>query len=129
MPESARGDQAKRREPLLQQSVGRDGGAVIDAGRMSMAIPKNLANAFQEPARGIIRSARSLGGEYVTSLLVDSDDIGEGAAGVDSNAEGRGRAMSCESRIMNRVTRNILGGLQTRAIPFALFFHGTFLPH
>ena len=95
------GDEAEPLDVALQQLVGRHRGAVADRGdRVAPVVelaethhPEHLLDARHEPVGGIGRRRRRLGGDQLTAVLVEGDDVGEGAAGVDPDpdaAVGRG---------------------------------------
>ncbi len=106
------GDEAQPLDLALEQLVGRDGGAVADggdvvAGRVEHA--EDLLDAGDEPVGGVGGGARGLGGHELAGVLVEGDDVGERAPGVDADPDpslslvrhvvdstGRGQPIRCQ---------------------------------
>ena len=89
----ARGDnEAKPADWTLQQRVCGDGGAVGEArdlGRRLSRRLEDLAHAANEADGRIGWRARNLGDAHGARAAVDADDVGEGAAGIDADAQTR----------------------------------------
>ena len=73
-----------------QHGVGGDGGAVDDQvdlreelGVLQLQQRGDLPQPVQEPARGVLRRARRLVRRVAEAVLVEEDEVGEGAADVD----------------------------------------------
>jgi hypothetical protein len=90
------GDVAERVDLALEQLVGSHGGAVADrADGIAVALgqpeqAEHLVDGRHEPVGGVARRRRRLGGDQLTGVLVEGDDVGEGAAGVDADADPAG---------------------------------------
>ena len=90
--EAQRRDEAESRKPLLQERVGRHGGAVTDGsdGRGRRGVvddQQDLVDPVEHADRRVVRRRRCLGREDLAGSLVDGHDVGERAAGVDADAE------------------------------------------
>ena len=93
------GDEPERVDLALQQLVGRHRGAVADrrdraavAGRETEQ-PQHLVDARHEPVGRVRRRRRGLGRGQLPGLLVEGDDVGEGATGVDADADPASRGL------------------------------------
>ena len=92
--ESGGGDEGGARAFALEQRVGADGGAVEEdefAVADAQSFVDDLAEGFDDGLRGI--GGRGKNFEHAEAACVEPDAVGEGAAGVDGDAErlgGRG---------------------------------------
>ena len=88
------GDEAELLDLALEQLVGGDGGAV--ARRRSTSAPsapmqvEHLVDAGEEAVGRVGGGGRRLGGDQLTGCLVEGDDVGERASGVDADADASG---------------------------------------
>ena len=87
------GDVAEGVDLALEQLVGGNGGAVADrADRVAVALgqaeqSEHLVDPGHEPVGRVARRRRGLGGDELAGVLVEGDDVGEGAPGVDADAD------------------------------------------
>ncbi len=85
----------------LEQLVGGHRGAVADRGQRGAVTgreahqPEHLLDAGHEAVRGVRRGAGRLGGDQLAAVLVEGDDVGERATGVDPDADPAGRGRVC----------------------------------
>ena len=98
-----RGDEPDRVDLALEQLVGGHRGAVADrtdrvpaAGRQSQQA-EHLVDAGQEAVGRIGRCGRGLGGHQPAARLVEGDDVGERATGVDADTQPRLVGHACDS--------------------------------
>ncbi len=88
--EAARGDQAEARAAALDQGVGDQGGAVHDVadvgeGQVCAACSSSV-EALQRADRRVVRRGQALVQADVVALRVEQDEVGEGAADVETDA-------------------------------------------
>ena len=87
------GEEAEPVDLALEQLVGGDGGAVADRrDRVTVAggqaqQPEHLVDAGHEAVGGVARRRGGLGGDQLAGVLVEGDDVGERAAGVDADPD------------------------------------------
>ena len=86
--EPLRGDETESRELLVKQRVGCDGRAVRDGRHGSAAGEvEDLADPCRHADRRVVHGRRGLRRDDLAGRLVQRDDVGEGAPGVDADAE------------------------------------------
>ncbi len=91
------GDEAQPAHLTGEELVGGDRGAVADrlhARSGPAELVEDLAHTSQEALGRVGRGGRCLGGHQPAGLLVEGDHVGEGAAGVDTDADASGHASS-----------------------------------
>ena len=99
------GDVAQGVDLALEQLVRGDRGAVADrADRVAVTLrkaqqPEHLVDAGHEPVGRVARRRGRLGGDEHAGVLVEGDDVGEGAAGVDADADPARHAASLVLRL------------------------------
>ena len=92
MAETVGDDQAESGDLALQQRIGRDRRAVrqhrqiVDAGA---PLAEDGMNAAHQSDRGVRRRRRNLGHAHRAGPVVDTDDVGKGAAGIDADPQAR----------------------------------------
>ena len=107
------GDVAQRVDLALEQLVGGHRGAVADrADRVAVALrqpeqAEHLVDAGHEPVGRVARRRRRLGGDQLAGVLVEGDDVGEGATGVDADADPAGHGASLPPVARTRRRRNL----------------------
>ena len=92
--EALGGDQADARALALEDRVRRDGGAVadfLDRGARQSGLGKQLGEAVDDGARIVVDARRHLLG-MDRAVRAEDDDVGEGAADIDTDAECGGHA-------------------------------------
>ena len=92
MAEAGGDDQSKPTDRALQKRVGGDGRAVgepDDVVWRAAGLVEDRGDAAHEPDGGISRRARDLGDAHCARAAMDGNDIGEGAAGIDADAQTR----------------------------------------
>ncbi len=83
-------DEAEPLDLALEQLVRRDGGAVRDRGDILTGRAhevEDLADAVDETVGGVARRRWRLGGDELTRLLVQGDDVGERPTRVDADPD------------------------------------------
>ena len=86
-------DEAELLDLALEQLVGGDRRAVAHGGHVGAARPhqvEHLVDAVDEAVGRVGGGGRRLGGDQLTGRLVEGDDVGERAAGVDADANASG---------------------------------------
>ncbi len=86
--EAARGDQAQARAGALDQGVGDQGGAVdhvADVGERELGGVQQFGEALQRADRGVVRRGQALVEADFVALRVEQDEVGEGAADVETD--------------------------------------------
>ncbi len=90
MPEAFGDDQAEAFDPALQQRIGGDRGAVGETGEIvKRRVAKDRAHAADEADGRVGRRACDFGHAHRAGHRIDAHDVGEGAAGVDADAQVR----------------------------------------
>ena len=87
--EAARGDQAEAGAAALDQGVGDQGGAVhdvADVGERQVCRLQQFGEALQRADRRVLRGGQALVQADVVALRVEQDEVGEGAADVETDA-------------------------------------------
>ena len=103
-------DEAELLDLALEELVGGDGRAVAHGGHVGAARPhqvEHLVDAVDEAVGRVGGGGRRLGGDQLTGRLVEGDDVGERASGVDADANASGglRHGAPRAGVGNRVRR------------------------
>ncbi len=109
--EAARGDQAETRAAALDQGVGDQRGAVhdvADVGEREPAACSSSARPSERADRWVVRRGQALVQADVVALRVEQDEVGEGAADVETDAVAGGSGHAGSS--MRRGSRIVRGG-------------------
>ena len=117
------GDVAQGVDLALEQLVGGHRGAVADrADRVAVTLrkpeqPEHLVDAGHEPVGRVARRRGRLGGDQLAGVLVEGDDVGEGAAGVDADADPAGHATSLAGGVGTERRQHLPKRLGPRLLP------------